>query len=119
MQSDQLCSIGADMKSATAQSLSIYNLLLYEEHIYTSVCTVIEVKLNKYSYIYSIGMSYMFVCLLRISEVEPRDAGKYICTLQTFPKQTLIKFLQVDGESAALMVFTISHGAFGEGIFPI
>jgi len=25
MQSDQLCSIGADMKSATSQSLSIYN----------------------------------------------------------------------------------------------
>jgi len=32
MQSDQLCSIGADMTSATSLSLSIYryNLLLYD-----------------------------------------------------------------------------------------
>jgi len=29
VQSDQLCSIGADMMSATSLSLSIYNLLLY------------------------------------------------------------------------------------------
>ena len=29
MQSDQLCSIGADMTSATSLSLAIYNLLLY------------------------------------------------------------------------------------------
>ncbi len=39
--------------------------------------------------------------LFRISELEPRDAGKYICSLQTFPKQTLIKFLQVDGKFIA------------------
>ena len=30
VQSDQLCSIGADMTSATSLSLSIYNLLLYD-----------------------------------------------------------------------------------------
>ena len=29
MQSDQLCSIGADMMSATSLSLSLYNLLLF------------------------------------------------------------------------------------------
>ena len=29
MQSDQLCSIGADMMSATSLSISIYNILLY------------------------------------------------------------------------------------------
>ena len=29
IQSDQLCSIGADMMSTTSLSLSIYNLLLY------------------------------------------------------------------------------------------
>ena len=29
VQSDQLCSIGSDMTSATSLSLSIYNLLLY------------------------------------------------------------------------------------------
>ena len=29
VQSDQLCSIGTDMTSATSLSLSIYNLLLY------------------------------------------------------------------------------------------
>ena len=29
MQSDQLCSIGADMTSATSLSLSLYNLFLY------------------------------------------------------------------------------------------
>ena len=29
VQSDQMCSIGADMTSATSLSLSIYNLLLY------------------------------------------------------------------------------------------
>ena len=34
----------------------------------------------------------------RIENVESRDAGKFICTLQTYPKQTLIVFLQVDGE---------------------
>ncbi|XP_023345934.1 uncharacterized protein LOC111714927, partial [Eurytemora carolleeae] len=35
--------------------------------------------------------------VLRIENVESRDAGKFICTLQTYPKQTLIVFLQVDG----------------------
>ena len=27
-----------------------------------------------------------------------RDAGKYICTLETFPKQSLMVYLQVNGE---------------------
>ena len=36
VQSDQLCSIGADMMSATSLSLSIYNLLLYEHGRYST-----------------------------------------------------------------------------------
>ena len=36
--------------------------------------------------------------MYRIENVESRDAGKFICTLQTYPKQTLIVFLQVDGK---------------------
>ena len=35
---------------------------------------------------------------LVIDGVEARDAGKYICTLETFPKQSLIVYLQVDGQ---------------------
>ena len=35
VQSDQLCSIGADMTSATSLSLSIYNLLLYDADVGT------------------------------------------------------------------------------------
>ena len=36
---------------------------------------------------------------LVIERVQASDAGKYICTLETFPKQSLIIFLQVNGES--------------------
>ena len=36
---------------------------------------------------------------LVIEKVEARDAGKYICSLETFPKQSLMVYLQVDGES--------------------
>ena len=35
---------------------------------------------------------------LVIEEVEARDAGKYICSLETFPKQSLTVYLQVNGE---------------------
>jgi len=34
---------------------------------------------------------------LVIDNVQARDAGKYICTLETFPKQSLMVYLQVDG----------------------
>jgi len=34
---------------------------------------------------------------LVIESVQASDAGKYICTLETFPKQSLIIFLQVNG----------------------
>jgi len=34
---------------------------------------------------------------LVIERVQASDAGKYICTLETFPKQSLIIFLQVNG----------------------
>jgi len=34
---------------------------------------------------------------LVIENVKASDAGKYICTLETFPKQSLIIFLQVNG----------------------
>ena len=36
---------------------------------------------------------------LVIEKVTARDAGKYICSLETFPKQSLMVYLQVDGES--------------------
>ena len=35
---------------------------------------------------------------LVIERVQASDAGKYICTLETFPKQSLIIFLQVNGK---------------------
>ena len=35
MQSDQPCSIGADMTSETSLSLSMYNLLLYGLHVFS------------------------------------------------------------------------------------
>ena len=38
MQSDQLCSIGADLSPATSLSLSIYNLLLYGEDYMVNSC---------------------------------------------------------------------------------
>ena len=31
-------------------------------------------------------------------QVRPSDAGRYLCTLETFPKQSLITLLQVNGE---------------------
>jgi len=34
---------------------------------------------------------------LIIEGVQARDAGKYICSLETFPKQSLMVYLQVDG----------------------
>ena len=34
----------------------------------------------------------------RIESVGVEDAGKFICSLQTYPKQTLIVYLQVQGE---------------------
>lgn len=34
---------------------------------------------------------------LVIDDVQPEDAGRYICTLETFPKQSLILQLQVNG----------------------
>ena len=39
---------------------------------------------------------------LVIENVKATDAGKYICTLETFPKQSLIIFLQVNGDKQAL-----------------
>ena len=30
-------------------------------------------------------------------QVRPSDAGRYLCTLETFPKQSLIFLLQVNG----------------------
>ena len=35
---------------------------------------------------------------LVIEQVQARDAGKYICSLETFPKQSLMVYLQVNGE---------------------
>ena len=35
---------------------------------------------------------------LVIEKAAARDAGKYICSLETFPKQSLMVYLQVDGE---------------------
>ena len=34
-------------------------------------------------------------CLL---QVQPLDAGRYLCTLETFPKQSLVFLLQVNGK---------------------
>merc|ERR1719410_1554649 len=34
---------------------------------------------------------------LVIEQVQARDAGKYICSLETFPKQSLMVYLQVNG----------------------
>ena len=35
-------------------------------------------------------------CLL---QVQPLDAGRYLCTLETFPKQSLVFLLQVNGKN--------------------
>ena len=44
---------------------------------------------------------------LVIDGVEARDAGKYICTLETFPKQSLIVYLQVDGQFSSVQYSSV------------
>ena len=39
---------------------------------------------------------------LVIEEVQARDAGRYTCTLQTYPQQSLIVNLQVNGGPASI-----------------
>ena len=35
-------------------------------------------------------------------QVRPEDAGRYLCSLETLPKQSLVLLLQVNGEAAYL-----------------
>ena len=37
--------------------------------------------------------------VLVIMNVDKMDEGRYICTVQTFPKESLIVFVRVDGKS--------------------
>ena len=39
-----------------------------------------------------------------IFQVVPSDAGRYVCTLETFPKKSLFLLLQVNGELMVMMM---------------
>ena len=70
MQSDQLCSIGADMMSATSLSLSIYNLLLYGYSSQIGKPLQFGMKLGSSCYcdelFFSMGMGFKIVWLCHI-----------------------------------------------------
>jgi hypothetical protein len=39
-----------------------------------------------------------------IKEVDMLDEGKYICTVQTFPEQSLSVFVRVNGEKSDVLL---------------
>ena len=47
---------------------------------------------------YSILQQNINNWVLVIKKVETRDEGTYICTIQTFPEQSLMVFVRVQGE---------------------
>ena len=62
LESDQLCSIGADMTSATSLSLSIYNLLLLWYGLISIHPIIVEVVLSVFMR-YSCGYPTTFFCI--------------------------------------------------------
>jgi hypothetical protein len=43
-----------------------------------------------------------------LCQVRPEDAGRYLCSLETLPKQSLVLLLQVNGEARDLPAVVIN-----------
>ena len=95
MQSDQLCSIGADSSPATSLSLSIYNLLLYGFILQENVtsASIEEQGTNIYASL-QINLIKEPVHWLPIPGAEYRSTSVYVLMEQGEKEYTLKKTLQ-------------------------